>query len=100
MNKSLEHHFNVEIAKELGVHAAIIYNNIDFWCAKNAANNRHFHDGYYWTYNSKRAFAELFPYMTQRQIEYALKKLIDAGYIIKGNYNSSPYDKTCWYTRT
>jgi len=93
----LEHSFDVEIAKEVGINAAILYNNIKFWCAKNRANEKHFYDGYYWTYNSKKAFAELFPYMTERQIEYALKKLIDAKYIIKGKYNANAYDQTLWY---
>ena len=35
--------------------------------------------------------------MTERQIEYALKKLIDAKYIIKGKYNANAYDQTLWY---
>lgn len=93
----MSHSFDVEVAKNVGVNAAVLYQNIQFWCAKNKANETHFHDGYYWTYNSKKAFAELFPYMTERQIDYALNKLVDSGYIIKGNYNKSPYDKTLWY---
>ena len=93
----MEHSFDVEVAKEVGANAAIIYKNIQFWCLKNKVNEVHFHDGYYWTYNSKKAFSELFPYMTERQVDYALNKLIEAKYIIKGNYNKSPYDKTLWY---
>ena len=38
--------------------------------------------------------------MTERQIDYAMKKLVDAGLIIKGNYNKSAYDRTCWYAIT
>ena len=94
----MDHSFDVEVAKQVGVNAAILYRNIQFWCAKNKANDMHFHDGYYWTYNSKKAFAELFPYFTERQVEYALNKLIEAGYIKTGNYNKSPFDKTLWYT--
>ncbi|MBR4377279.1 MAG: hypothetical protein IKP50_00105 [Bacilli bacterium] len=94
----MEHSFDIEIAEKVGVHAAIIYKHIKWWCLKNKANNVHFHDGYYWTYNSKKAFAELFPYMTERQVEYAINKLLEAQLIIKGNYNKSPYDKTLWYS--
>ena len=93
----MEHSFDIEIAQQVGVQAAIIYKHIKFWCAKNKANDVHLHDGYYWTYNSKKAFSELFPYMTERQIDYALTKLLNAGLIIKGNYNTSAYDKTLWY---
>ena len=93
----MEHSFDIDIAKEVGINSAIIYKHIQFWCAKNKANDVHFHDNYYWTYNSKKAFVELMPYFTERQIEYAINKLVEHKYIIKGNYNKSPYDKTQWY---
>jgi DNA-binding PadR family transcriptional regulator len=96
----LEHSFNVDVATKVGVNAAVIFNNIGYWVNQNVANNKNFYDGNYWTYNSKKAYSELFPYMTERQVEYALNKLKDAGYIITGNYNKSPYDKTCWYALT
>lgn len=96
----MNHNFNVYIAKLYGVHAAVLLNNLEHWIAKNKANGKHFYDGHYWTYNSKRAFAELFPYMTSRQIEYALKKLIDDGVILSGNYNQIAYDRTLWYAIT
>jgi len=93
----MTHKFDTEIAKEVGVNAAILYDNIVFWCDKNKANNKHFYDGYYWTYNSVRAWTELFPYLGKKAIENALKKLEEAGYIKSGNYNKSPYDRTKWY---
>lgn len=96
----MQHSFNIQIAIEYGVHAAIILNNIYFWVEKNKANSKNFYDGYYWTYNSKSAFSKLFPYMTPRQIEYALKKLIDANIVLTGNYNSDQRDRTLWYTIT
>ena len=96
----MEHQFDVNIAKLCGVNSAILFNNIKFWILKNKANGQNFHDGTYWTYNSKAAFAELFPYFTARQIDYALKKLIDEGLIITGNFNQSPYDRTLWYALT
>lgn len=94
------HSFNVHVAELYGVHAAILLENIKHWIDKNKANEKHFYDGEYWTYNSKRAFSELFPYMTTRQTDYALKKLIDDEIIISGNYNQTPYDRTLWYTIT
>lgn len=96
----MEHHFNIEIAKEYGMLGAVLLNNILFWVEHNRANNTNFHDGCYWTYNSTAALAELFPYATSRQISYALKKLKEAGLIKTGNYNKSAYDRTLWYTLT
>lgn len=96
----MNHSFDINVAKEYGVHAAILLQNITFWCLKNKANGANEHDGNYWTYNSKKAFSELFPYMTARQIEYALKRLIDEGVIVTGNYNANAYDRTLWYAVT
>ena len=96
----MEHSFNIEVAQKYGVHAAILLNNIAFWCKKNAANDVHNYDSNYWTYNSKKAFSELFPYMTARQIDYALKRLIDDGILITGNFNANAYDRTLWYAVT
>ena len=36
-------------------------------------------------------------FLTQRQIEVALKKLEKEGLIITGNYNKTPFDRTKWY---
>lgn len=91
------HHFDIEDARLYGVNAAIILTNIRFWVEKNKANGKHFHDGNYWVYNSVSAFSELFPYMTERQIRFALDKLKDAGVIETANYNASTYDRTMWY---
>lgn len=91
------HMFDPQIAKEYGVNAAIIFQNLAYWIEHNRAYETNFHDGRYWTYNSVRAFAELFPYLTDKQIRGALKKLEDGGMILVGNYNKSAYDRTRWY---
>ena len=94
------HSFDIDIAKKYGVHSAVLLNYLYFWVKKNEANNQNFYDGKYWTYNSKKAFETLFPYMTARQIDYALNKLIEQGIIETGNYNTSAYDRTLWYAIT
>lgn len=96
----MNHSFDIDVAIRYGVNAAVLLNNIYFWCEHNRANGTNFHDGHYWTYNSRKAFSELFPYMTQRSVATALDKLIDDGIIITGNYNQSAYDRTMWYAVT
>lgn len=91
------HMFDPQIAKEYGVNAAIIFQNLAYWIEHNRANETNFYDGRYWTYNSVRAFTELFPYLTDKQIRGALKKLEEGGMILVGNYNKSAYDRTRWY---
>ena len=92
-----EHSFSTEIAEKVGVNGAIIYKNIVFWCDKNEANDKHFHDGNYWTYNSTKAWKKLFPYMGESQIKTALKKLEECGLVVSGEYNENSYDRTRWF---
>ena len=96
----MEHSFNIELAKEYGILEAILLKNIWFWIEKNRANEKNFYDGTYWTYNSTRAFNELFPYASESSIKRALKGLQEKGIIKTGNYNKSPYDRTLWYAFT
>ena len=91
------HSFDPDIAAQVGVNAAVIYQNFLFWCEKNKANKRHVMDGYVWTYNSRRALGDLFPYLTDSQIKTAIAKLVDAGLLVKGEYNLASYDRTNWY---
>lgn len=96
----LQHSFSVEVAKSCGVNAAVLFTNISFWVEHNKANRVNEHDGKYWTFNSMQAFTELFPYLSKRQIETALKKLESNGLIETGSYNKLPFDRTKWYTIT
>lgn len=96
----MTHTFDTEVAKEYGVDIAIVVNNIAFWLQKNKANGKHIHDGKVWTYNSTKAFKELFPYWTENQIRRILENMQKHGIIETGNYNSNAYDRTKWYTFT
>lgn len=96
----MQHYFDIEIARIYGVNAAVLLQNLGHWIKKNEANDVNYHDGYYWTFNSRRAYRKLFPYMSERQIDTAFKKLIDDGLVITGNYNVQKYDRTLWYALT
>lgn len=94
------HIFDVRIAKRYGVNCAVILQNIWHWVQKNETNGTNFYDGAYWTYNSTKAFAVQFPYLSKKQIETALNKLRDENIIMTGNYNAMKYDRTLWYAIT
>jgi hypothetical protein len=93
----MKHSFEVEIAKKYGIEVALLLDNIIFWVAKNKANNKHFYDGKYWTYNSARAFTELFPYFNQIKIKRLLQTMKEENLIYVGNFNKNSYDRTNWY---
>lgn len=94
------HLINVKVAVEYGVNAALIFNNIGYWVEKNRANNTNQRDGKTWTYNSIKAFSEIFPYLTKRQIELAIEKLEEGGVIETGCFNTDPKNRTKWYALT
>ena len=96
----MKHMFDIDVATKYGIEEAVILDNMLYWVKKNAANRTHFYDGSVWTYNSIKAFTELFPYLSKSKIEYAINNLIKYGLIITGNYNKLPMDRTKWYSLT
>ena len=70
---TLNFHFDGAVAEMYGVDGAVFISRLQFWIEKNAANDRHYHEGRYWTYNSLRAMEKLFPFWSRRQIERIVK---------------------------
>lgn len=89
--------FDTDIAKEYGVNEAVMIANFQHWISKNKANNKNYIDGHYWTYNTNKAFLELFPFWSEQNIKTILNHLKDKGVIITANHNQSTYDRTLWY---
>lgn len=96
----MQHSFDIEIAQEYGILEAILLNHIYYWIAKNKANKKHFYNGKYWTYNSRKAFSELFPYASEKQIRRVLERLVNFNILMTGNFNKQWSDRTLWYTFT
>lgn len=96
----MTHSFETEVAKDVGVNAAVILHNIYFWCAKNRANGENFRDGLYWTFNSVRALTMLFPYLSTQNIRTALNRLEEKGYIKTGKFSNQFFNRTNWYAAT
>lgn len=94
------HVFLVDDAVEHGIEKAVILYNLRFWLDKVKANNkeRSKHEGYYWTFNSVTAFKELFPYLSEGQLQRHLKGLEKDGVILAGVFNKKGYDRTKWYS--
>ena len=85
-------------AEQYGVDGAVMLHHIRYWVAKNEANENNYHEDLYWTYNSTKAFAQLFPFWSARKIGRILSKLEDDGAIMSGNFNGKRYDRTKWFT--
>ena len=92
------HVYEIEDAKLFGLIPSILLYNIKFWLKVNLEHQKNIYDNRVWTFNSVTNFKKLYPEFTERQIEYALTKLIKQGVVIVGNYNKRKYDKTRWYS--
>ena len=90
--------FDTSLAIKYGQEESVILANFIYWINKSRANNKHFYDGYYWTYNSVFALSKLFPFWTSRQINRIINSLIKQGAIKSGNYNKMKYDRSLWYS--
>lgn len=94
------HGFNVGIAIDYSPTISLWIGHLAHWSEKNLANEKHIYDGHVWCYDTLDAIAEYFPYMSKRQIETMINNSVSAGLVIKGNYNQTQYDRTCWYALT
>jgi hypothetical protein len=90
--------FDEEVAKVVGVEAAVILDKFSWWIRHNESNGKNFHEGKYWTFNSTKAMEKMFPFFNMWKIGRITKKLVDDGYLITGNFNKLPFDRTLWYT--
>ena len=93
----MDYSFNTDLAKLYGVEEAVLLNHLYYWIQHNAANNRHFHDGRHWTYNSAQAFTDIFPFWNRKKIDRLIQNLKDKNALIIGNYNESGQDRTRWF---
>lgn len=91
------HSFDIDDAKEHGLTAAVLLQNLRFWIQHNKANGTHEHGGRTWTYNSAKAFAELFPYLSAPQIKRTLRKLVDDGVLLSRTLSENSWDRVNWY---
>lgn len=89
--------FDVDVAKEYGVDAAVMIKLFQFWIQKNIANESNFYDNNYWTYNSLDAFEKMLPFWNKKQVSRILDFLVEKQVLIKGNYNRTKFDRTVWY---
>ncbi|MFB6649196.1 DnaD domain-containing protein [Bacillus toyonensis] len=81
------------LAKAIGLNEAIFLQQVHYWLNK----SKHFHDGYYWIYNTYEDWLEQFPFWSNATLRRIVNKLEKQELIIVGNYNKLKIDKTKWY---
>ena len=89
--------FDIDVAIQYGEREAVIIQLLQDLILKNKANNDNFYDGHYWVDASIRTLQELLPHYTKKQIRHAIDNLVQKGVLLKGNFNTDKFDRTCWY---
>lgn len=70
-----------ELAVDLGVNAALVYQFISDACKPDATEWTQYHDGRYWVEFPQRRFMDVFPYMSTDLVRKNLHKLQSFGLI-------------------
>lgn len=98
------HSYNVEVAtmeingKKIGIQKAVLLFNISYWIMHNITNEKNYVDGRFWTYNTGKAYSEMFSEIGDyKTILRLLKELCDDGILINANYNKNKMCRTNWY---
>ena len=92
------HYFDVDVAQRCGVNAAILLSDIQYWCERSKGDPAHLREGRVWMWSSVRDFRERHPYLTARQIRYALEQLTASEVVITAQYSDRALDRTIWYS--
>lgn len=87
----------MDVAERYGLDAAVFLHNIVYWTLKNNAEERHYHDGRYWTYASRKALTKMYPIWSDSQIKRIISRLRDEGVLLVGDFNEDRMVRTNWY---
>lgn len=94
----MRHAFNTDLAEKYGIEKALIIDYFAYWVVENMRNERNFHEGRYWVFNSASALSEKFHYISRRTMNQKLQELEADGILISGNFNKNKFDRTKWYS--
>ena len=99
-----------KLATAIGLNEAIVVQQVRYWTEKfeDLKSNKHYHDGYWWVWNSVHDWRTNFPFWSERTIKRTLKAMREPiaksekhigrePLLVVGNYNSKGYDRTLWY---
>lgn len=96
----IDHHFRVDLAQKFGLDVAVFLHDVFYWVKYNRSNQKNFHKGRFWMYNTQAAFCENHPYWSRRQIERIIATCKSEDLLLTDCFNADPRDRTKWYTLT
>ena len=90
---------NIDLACMVGgLESAAILQHFRYWTNINATNPDMFKDGRIWVFASRKGIQNIFPCISEQRIRTIIEKLIEGGFLIKGDYSLSMTSKATWYS--
>ncbi len=83
-----------ELAKEIGLHEAVILQQIHYWLER----SNHFINGCRWIYNTYRAWQEQFPFLSLCAIRRAIARLEGLQLLKTERLDKQRWNQTKWYS--
>ena len=81
-----------------GIDEALVLQQVHYWVITNQRAQRNERDGYFWTYNTFKAWAEQFSFLwSGSTLKRIFARLEKRGLLISGRFNKSNIDRTKWY---
>ncbi len=81
-----------------GIDEALILQQVHYWVVTNQRAERNQFDGYFWTYNTVKAWAEQFSFVwSESTIKRIFSRLERRGLLVSSRFNKSNIDRTKWY---
>ena len=89
---------DIELATKVGLHEAIILQQMHYWLELNKEKERNHIEDKYWTYNPISEWQKKFPFLSDHAVRKGLEHLRKEKLLLTGNFNKSRVDRTLWYT--
>lgn len=90
--------FSVKLAEKVGFENAGFLQDIAYWLDYNKSSGINYVDGRYWSFSTQDELCDRHPYWTRKQVQRIIKNCRDNGWLLVGNFNKNPYDRTNWYS--
>lgn len=86
------------VAQRYGLEEAVLLHSCVFWWREHRAKRENFRDGRYWNHCTVKAFAELMPWWSAKQVRRIVESCRAQGALLTANYNERNTDQTLWYS--
>lgn len=89
-----------DLACEVGLPESIILGHFHYWTVINSTDESMIKDDRVWLFASRRAIQSVLPFLSDKVIRNSIDRLIEAGWLIKGEFSLAMTQKANWYSLT